>query len=159
VWIWGHGICSASSHVAGPRLTGFGLHRTCSVGRLFPGRRHPHPPPVIGKLLAAIQADDVCASLGTPGTKPSPPAGQGEGRAFVPASEQSIENCHLFSLSIWDRMDQIPVLDRKNPPGLSLTCLVQLNPSSFRSFPPLVTTKLRLPTRSHFVFSTKNARQ
>src|SRR5262249_10661381 len=98
VWIWGHGICSASSHVAGPRLTGFGLHRTSNVGFLFPGRRHPHSLPVIRKLLAAIQADDVCASLGSPGTPPSPPAGQGEGRALVPASEQSVENCHLFLL-------------------------------------------------------------
>ena len=74
-----------------------GLYGCARVGGLFPGLLYPHGLPVVGKLLAAVQTNDIRAGrCGGPSSALSPSAGDGEAHALVPASEQCIENCHLL---------------------------------------------------------------
>src|SRR5258707_931006 len=77
-------------------LAGFSLHACVSINLLLPGRQDPHLLPVISKLFAAIKTDDVrtCLRSGFQVVL-LPPAGYGEAHAFVPASEQCVEDFHL----------------------------------------------------------------
>lgn len=77
-------------------LAGFSLHACVHIDLLLPGRQDPHLLPVISKLFAAIKTDDVrtCLRSGFQVVL-LPPAGYGEAHAFVPASEQCVEDFHL----------------------------------------------------------------
>ena len=67
--------------------TGLGFHMDGNVDLLFSRVTNPHLLPVVRKLLAAIETDNVRAGLGT-GSRPLPsPAGDGEAHAFMPTSK------------------------------------------------------------------------
>jgi hypothetical protein len=96
-------------------LTGLGLHANVRVGLLFPGPQDPHGLPVIGKLFAAIQTDNVSARLRSRlGLALSPSAGDGEAHAFMPASEQSIKDCHLLLQTLESKRLYSPATVRYN---------------------------------------------
>jgi hypothetical protein len=126
---------------------GLGRLANVRVGLLFPGTQDSHGLPVIGKLFAAIQTDNISARLRSRlGLALSPSAGDGEAHAFMPASEQSIKDCHLLLQTLGskrscpeaaaryndDRPVRYPALSRQAPfRSICLTSLVAANPDSF----------------------------
>jgi hypothetical protein len=138
-----------SIHDRSALLAGFRLHASVRVGLLFSGRQDPHLLPVVGKLLAAIKTHDVRACLRS-GLRAVllPPAGDGEAHAFVPASEQSVEDSHHappepeiqtecpegIAHKNHRRVRGTALADWASSAGTSVTYLVALNPDSFHWF-------------------------
>jgi hypothetical protein len=90
--VHGHSVETAAPNSAG---FGFYLHLRLGDAAHFLGRENAHLLPVVRKFPAAIQAHDICATLGCNTRTPlSALLCLREADVLVPTSEQCIENSH-----------------------------------------------------------------
>jgi hypothetical protein len=143
------------------------LDRGSGIGSFLARRKHAHVFPVVGEFFSTIQAHNVSPRLrGGIGAALSSLAGQGKAHPFVPASEQSVKDCHKSPPDPEIVVPEEPACmgchrHLPAPSGFfgfitSVTCLVLLNPSSFHGFCKKAIDKKCHSRGSAFYFQYEN---